>query len=487
MAITVPGKRYDVTTTPTSQPTTPGGTATTTTVTRPGTPDGAYDPNAPIAGLTEDDIAAQVAELRIRIASGEDVSLGAFGSVSITDTVVRDDTRYGGPGTFDRQVTVRSLLDELTRWDSSEIQQLQRELYAAGYFPPQYYDDPTGHPILWGNKTDTATRRAFQLLLADGILYKGTSIDKILADRAQDFAQTGMLASGARVRRAGVVGGGNLYTTELTDPATIRELSDEIAQGVLGRNIPEDKKAQYVDLLQRLERESQGKVHGAQEANAARNFAADTAMADRNVAGQNGGSILAPVAGGKYGQTIGAQREGHLHEGVDIMAPIGTAVTAAASGKVRFVRSGGSGGLRVEVVGDDGRVYRYMHLSAANVKDGQRLAAGEQLGKVGDSGNATGTTPHLHFEVRLNDTPLDPIPLIGAEAGAAPGTGLPAGQTTYSGGDQYLDPQFVETTRVDAQARLTEQIRADNPAEAGAHDIAGQFERFKRIMGGGPQ
>jgi murein DD-endopeptidase MepM/ murein hydrolase activator NlpD len=86
------------------------------------------------------------------------------------------------------------------------------------------------------------------------------------------------------------------------------------------------------------------------------------------------------------------------HYGADISAPTGTPVVAAHDGVVLTAGSSGGYGNLVTVAHNGGVETRYAHLSAINVKEGQRVTAGARLGAVGSTGLSTG--PHLHFEVR---------------------------------------------------------------------------------------
>lgn len=99
-----------------------------------------------------------------------------------------------------------------------------------------------------------------------------------------------------------------------------------------------------------------------------------------------------------------------LHTGVDLAAPRGTRVNAAADGVVAFVGTDPHGYGRYVVVDHPDRTSTlYAHLSAwaPGLKAGVQVAQGQRLGAVGMTGAATG--PHLHFEVRLADRPVDPI------------------------------------------------------------------------------
>jgi murein DD-endopeptidase MepM/ murein hydrolase activator NlpD len=117
-----------------------------------------------------------------------------------------------------------------------------------------------------------------------------------------------------------------------------------------------------------------------------------------------------PVEGrlmGGYGQrTDPFSGEGAMHTGVDISASTGTPVLSTADGIVTFV--GWSTGYGQMVVVDHGggcETY-YAHLSRFGVVDGQEVRRGEQIGAVGSTGRVT--APHLHYEVRLGGTPVNP-------------------------------------------------------------------------------
>lgn len=103
-----------------------------------------------------------------------------------------------------------------------------------------------------------------------------------------------------------------------------------------------------------------------------------------------------------------------LHAGVDLAAPTGTPILAAAGGRV--TRAGWYGGYGNYTCVDHGRADGqrlstcYGHQSRLLVSPGQRVRAGQVIGRVGSTGASTG--PHLHFEVRLGGRPVDPLPWI---------------------------------------------------------------------------
>jgi peptidoglycan hydrolase-like protein with peptidoglycan-binding domain len=96
-----------------------------------------------------------------------------------------------------------------------------------------------------------------------------------------------------------------------------------------------------------------------------------------------------------------------FHAGIDLLAPSGTAVRAAAPGRVAYAGWIAGGWGKLVVVAHTRRVRTmYAHLSAVAVDVGERVRTGSPIGKVGATGNASG--PHLHFEVRLDGAAVDP-------------------------------------------------------------------------------
>ena len=133
--------------------------------------------------------------------------------------------------------------------------------------------------------------------------------------------------------------------------------------------------------------------------------------------------LLRPV-GGPIGDRFGARREGgRTHTGIDFPVPAGTRVGAAGVGVTEFAghNSGGYGNL-VVIRHRLGYTTWYAHLSSITTFVGEHVTGGTRIGYVGSTGRATG--PHLHFELRKNATPIDPLPyLLQAVATRSSGTG----------------------------------------------------------------
>lgn len=123
--------------------------------------------------------------------------------------------------------------------------------------------------------------------------------------------------------------------------------------------------------------------------------------------------LLQPVAGARLSSKFGLRLDpftGHpaFHNGVDLAAPEGTPVRAAASGTVVFRGHRGDYGNLVILRHEDGYETWYGHLKTISVRLNQTVDSGYVLGEVGSTGRSTG--PHLHFEVRKNGQARNPVP-----------------------------------------------------------------------------
>ncbi len=98
------------------------------------------------------------------------------------------------------------------------------------------------------------------------------------------------------------------------------------------------------------------------------------------------------------------------HTGIDLAAPIGTPVYAPADGVVSRASMFSSYGLFISIEHGGELETRYGHLSRLNVAEGQVVHKGDLIGFVGTTGRSTG--PHLHYEVRVDGTPVNPAPYL---------------------------------------------------------------------------
>jgi murein DD-endopeptidase MepM/ murein hydrolase activator NlpD len=121
------------------------------------------------------------------------------------------------------------------------------------------------------------------------------------------------------------------------------------------------------------------------------------------------GGMVMPAGG----LTAIARGFSSYHAGIDLDAPLGSTIRAAAAGTVIYAGWYSGYGNMIDVRHADGVVTRYAHISSfvPNVVYGAAVTAGQVIGLVGHTGDATGN--HVHFEVRLNGSAVDPAPFIG--------------------------------------------------------------------------
>lgn len=141
------------------------------------------------------------------------------------------------------------------------------------------------------------------------------------------------------------------------------------------------------------------------------------------------GALIVPVRGvarGALTDSWGDPRGGEgarAHKGIDVMAPAGTPVIAAADGRVEKLFTSEDGGLTIyqrTAAGDTVLYYAHLAAYAAGLAEGQAVRAGDALGTVGATGDADAAAPHLHFEVHRmapgqhwwEGTEVDPYPLL---------------------------------------------------------------------------
>lgn len=154
---------------------------------------------------------------------------------------------------------------------------------------------------------------------------------------------------------------------------------------------------------------------------AAAKKAATPAPATARLAGEGpatpvvSGSMACPVAGPtSFTDTYGAFRSGgRSHQGVDMFAAMRTPAAAIVDGTISRRQTSDLGGLSVYLKGNDGNEYFYTHLAGySDAAPGQSVKKGAVIGYVGDSGNAKGGPPHLHFEIRSGGVPINPTPTV---------------------------------------------------------------------------
>lgn len=121
-------------------------------------------------------------------------------------------------------------------------------------------------------------------------------------------------------------------------------------------------------------------------------------------------SITTPIKG-ILTSTFGEQRGGYYHKGVDLAANTGTKIQAALDGTVSFSGVADGYGKVVIVDHSDNLQTVYAHCSKLNVSPGEQVLRGQVIAEVGNTGDSTG--PHLHFEIRVDGVPIDPLRYTG--------------------------------------------------------------------------
>jgi hypothetical protein len=150
------------------------------------------------------------------------------------------------------------------------------------------------------------------------------------------------------------------------------------------------------------------------------------------------------------------------HSGVDLMAPYGSPIRAAAGGTVVYAGWYYAYGQIVDIQHADGVLTRYAHMSAfaPGIARGTPVSAGEIIGQIGTSGNAHGA--HVHFEVRINGRAVDPKPYLGlATCPATPDFGPIEEARSLSPAPAVA--QLAVVARADRS--LASPAPASNPAE----------------------
>jgi murein DD-endopeptidase MepM/ murein hydrolase activator NlpD len=137
-------------------------------------------------------------------------------------------------------------------------------------------------------------------------------------------------------------------------------------------------------------------------------------------------NLIIPVAGVKPEQLIDtfddARSEGRVHDAIDIMAPAGTPVLAAADGRILKLFQSERGGTTIYQLGPNQEVFYYAHLAgyAPGLAEGNNVRQGDVIAYVGDTGNAGPGNYHLHFSIAVVSDPkrywegtnINPYPLL---------------------------------------------------------------------------
>lgn len=153
----------------------------------------------------------------------------------------------------------------------------------------------------------------------------------------------------------------------------------------------------------------------------AKPVATESSSGSTRSTGSSRGVVRAPVTAGKvcpapgaaFGSGWGAQRAGHLHQGVDLVAGRGTPILAVESGYIMRAGVQSNGAIRIVQQGGSGAKYFYGHMDSITVSGGSRVSRGQVIGYMGDTGSRGSV--HLHFEYwpsGRESAAVDPYPLL---------------------------------------------------------------------------
>lgn len=207
------------------------------------------------------------------------------------------------------------------------------------------------------------------------------------------------------------------------------------------------------------------------------------------------GNLVRPVTGAVMSQ-FGADRSGvpingrrvpgRSHQGVDLSGSMGAPVVAPEGGVARVLNAPGGLGLYVEIRADSGARDLLAHLSSANIRSGQRVEAGQLVGLVGNSGNAQGGPPHLHWQRQVNGRWVDPMRAVGS-SGAAQAAEQAARREAQLAEQRQRDEERYQEQLAGLNADILNARRrqVQTEEESAADDIAAiraeQVERDQRI------
>jgi murein DD-endopeptidase MepM/ murein hydrolase activator NlpD len=187
-----------------------------------------------------------------------------------------------------------------------------------------------------------------------------------------------------------------------------RQVRDEL---VARENTLNGTRAERRDALVSVQQQKEEYLHEVESL-----LAVSASLASRIQTSQSSSSVVRSSSGlvwpvsGPVTSGFG-WRWGRMHEGIDIAVPTGTPVVAAASGRVIVAGWMGGYGNLVVVDHGGGLATAYGHNSSFAVGSGSTVSQGQTIAYAGSTGNSTG--PHVHFEVRVNGSPVDPLGYLG--------------------------------------------------------------------------
>lgn len=180
--------------------------------------------------------------------------------------------------------------------------------------------------------------------------------------------------------------------------ASMQEQLDKVTEEVMSLQVREEEERMEADAAKKREEEAE---------RLARETIINKGNTSSGYPGTIGVGLNHPLPGSYVSSEFGWRSwSGTFHTGIDLAAASGTPIYSCAAGTVQYVGWYGGGGQTVIVNHGNGVRTMYEHMSAYAVSQGQQVSAGQVVGYVGSTGNSTG--PHLHLNVEINGTCVDP-------------------------------------------------------------------------------
>lgn len=390
-----------------------------------------------------------------------------------------------------QKTTLTQWLSSYYTMDNATRASMQKALYDAHMYPDAYYNPKLPEyrkPNLSGDPLDPGGVAAFKeasILSINSQKPFDTLVKEQTAAHADDAKTAG--AAGPQVLAGGLVGGGNVYSTQASDPASLRALADKVATAVLGHSPGKDEQAKIVDTITEHQRAQDTAKNSASENASLAQFGASVnsnqmkAGAELGIKGGTGG----PSDLNAFMNALGSQESGD---------PNATNKSSGAHGAWQIMPANWSSWAKQ--AGLPG--------NAPQTMDNQRTVVGHKLTEYYNATHDWRKVASLWYSGGQNDQSTKPQPggpsikgyvdsvmskmskgaTIGG--GSAPTAGAAAGP---SGGivnvpNTYLPSTTVNQTQVDPTAQTQEMLRAAHPAEAGATDLANVYDTFAQMLKG---
>jgi hypothetical protein len=362
--------------------------------------------------------------------------------------------------------TVRSVY----RMNRADLVDLQQRLWNGGFYGKQkpVAGDYDGAAEAYGRAALRAAR------------FHEVGVDKTLDEVIDEATRAGEEADGpgdqGRDAVTGAnVGGGGVHTVNLADPASLRSLAEQVARSVLGRNPTAEEQERAVTSIRAAQEAQQRAEIANTEGQRRRVFDAQNAQERAKVGAQTAADNERIAAAGA-GMSVPGGREVTadfvLETGRSLAGQYGLKVTSHKRSAAKNAAVGGARksdhltGHAVDLAGDP----KQMAALAAWAK--QNMGPGKMFRYV--EYGTDDHKDHVHLSFNKGTSP-------GAGPGAAPS---PVGESrTFDLPNTYVDPAVATVEQVDPAARVAEQMRAANPAEAKAHDISNTFATFLKLIG----